>query len=106
VLVVDLPDMNAEFLRQLSTCCKQNAGAVPRIAGGLEPLAAFYPKMAQSLAAIFLCENSNGVKNFAGSCGQNELVTLVDFHESHGRFFKNCNTPGEFLLPVDNSLLY
>jgi len=90
--------MNADFLSQLSTHCKQNAGALPRIAGGLEPLAAFYPKAAQPLAATLLSENSNAVKNFAGHCGHNGLVGLVDFPESHGRFFKNCNTSGEFFV--------
>jgi molybdopterin-guanine dinucleotide biosynthesis protein A len=97
-LAVDLPDMNAKLLLQLSTYCKQNTGAIPRVAGELEPLAAFYPKMAQSLAATCLCDNSNSVKNFAGLCGQNELVVLVDFHESCGSFFKNYNTPGEYFV--------
>ena len=70
VLAVDLPEMNAEFLRQLSTNCKPNTGVVPRIGDELEPLAAFYPKAAQSLAATFLGKYSNAVKYFAGCCAR------------------------------------
>ena len=98
VLAVDLPGMSAEFLRQLSTYCKPNAGAVPRIGDVLEPLAAFYPKAAQSLAATFLGKHSNVVKHFAGCCAQNALVALVDFPKWHGRLFRNCNTPDEFFV--------
>ena len=98
MLAVDLPEMTTEFLRELSTHCKKNAGAVPCLGGEIEPLAAFYPKAAHSLAAILLQKNSNAVKNFAGRCVQGELAARVDFQKSDGRFFRNCNTPDEFFI--------
>ena len=70
VLAVDLPEMNVDFCRPLSTYCKPNAGAVPRIGNELEPLVAFYPKAAQSLAVTLLSENSNAVKYFARCCAK------------------------------------
>jgi molybdopterin-guanine dinucleotide biosynthesis protein A len=98
VLAVDLPEMSLELLRELSTHCQKNAGAVPCIGGEIEPLAAFYPQAAHFLAAALLKEDANAVKNFAGRCAQSGLAALVDFQESHGRFFKNCNTPTDFFV--------
>ena len=98
VLAVDLPHMSREFLGQLSTHCRENAGAISRVGGGTEPLAAFYPKAAHALAATLLHENSNAVKNFAGCCVQGGLAVLVDFNEPHGALFNNCNPPAEFFV--------
>ncbi|HEY1490034.1 MAG TPA: NTP transferase domain-containing protein [Verrucomicrobiae bacterium] len=106
VLAVDLPDMNAEFVRQLSTYRKQNAGAVPRIAGKLEPLAAFYPKMAQSLAAAFLFENSNGVKNFAEAANKTNWSRWLIFTNHADVYLRIATRQANFLLPQDNLLLY
>jgi molybdopterin-guanine dinucleotide biosynthesis protein A len=51
VLAVDLPEMSAEFLRRLAAHCTETTGAIPRVAGQVEPLAAFYPKAAEKLLA-------------------------------------------------------
>jgi molybdopterin-guanine dinucleotide biosynthesis protein A len=51
VLAVDLPEMSAEFLRRLATHCTETTGVIPRVAGQVEPLAAFYPKTSEKLLA-------------------------------------------------------
>lgn len=106
VLAVDLPDMNVECLCRLGAGCTENVGAVSRVSGKIEPLAAFYPKAAQSLAAALLAENSNAAKNFAGRCARSGLVIFADFQKADEGFFRNCNTPAELLLPEGDSLLY
>ena len=44
VLAVDMAAMSAEFLRRLASHCTATTGAIPRVSGEIEPLAAFYPK--------------------------------------------------------------
>ena len=94
-LAVDLPDMSAGWLRQLAARCSENSGAVPRVNGSLEPLAAFYPKAALLLAVSLLNENSNAVKHFAERCAQARLVNFVDVAADEARFFLNCNSPAD-----------
>lgn len=95
VLAVDLPGMSADWLRQLAARCSKNSGAVPRVRGNLEPLAAFYPKAALPLAVSLLHENSNAVKHFAERCAQAALVNFVDVAGDEARFFLNCNSPAD-----------
>ena len=48
-LAVDLPGMDVDFLRRLAGQCAVGCGAIPRVDGFIEPLAAFYPKTSVSL---------------------------------------------------------
>ena len=68
VLAVDLPGMSTEFLRRLAAGCSETCGVIPKLAGHVEPLAAFYPKATQSLAIAALERKSFAVKDFAGLC--------------------------------------
>ena len=68
VLAVDLPEMNAEFLRRLAANASESCGAIPKLANHVEPLAAFYPKAADSLAATSLERKNFAVKDFASQC--------------------------------------
>lgn len=54
VLAVDLPEMSADLLRRLAAGATDAFGAIPKLAGGIEPLAAFYPKAALGLMANLL----------------------------------------------------
>ncbi len=95
VLAVDLPDMSASFFRKLAAGCPENHGAVPRVNGNIEPLAAIYPRAALPLATSLLNEKNFAVKNFAARCEQAALVSFVDVPETDAKFFLNCNFPGE-----------
>jgi molybdopterin-guanine dinucleotide biosynthesis protein A len=106
VLAVDLPNLDLKLLQLLSAHCKNDVGAIPCVAGQIEPLAAFYPKSAHGLAITLLNENSYAVKNFAAGCVQSGLAVFAGFQNSREGFFKNCNTPAEFMLPEGDSLLY
>jgi molybdopterin-guanine dinucleotide biosynthesis protein A len=53
VLAVDMPNMTSSFLRRLAANCKGGVGAIPRLNGRVEPLAAFYPTSAQGRKTKF-----------------------------------------------------
>ena len=95
VLAVDLPEMNAEFLRRLGAGCGENMGAIPRVNGNLEPLAAFYPKSAQSLAEARLDQGRNAAAAFAEHCVQTGSARLVELPAGEARYFVNWNSPAD-----------
>jgi molybdopterin-guanine dinucleotide biosynthesis protein A len=97
VLAVDLPEMNVEFLRGLSSNCSNNFGAIPRINENLEPLVAFYPKPAHPLAETLLRAGNNTVATFAEDCVQSGLARFVELAASEAKYFTNLNSP--FDLP-------
>ncbi|MBW8865277.1 MAG: molybdenum cofactor guanylyltransferase [Verrucomicrobia bacterium] len=95
VLAVDLPCMSADFLRKLAGNCTENAGAVPRVNGGIEPLVAFYPEAVLPIATLMLSQNSLAVKNFIQRCEQAGLISVTDLPDSTASLFLNCNSPDE-----------
>ena len=96
VLAVDLPEMNSDFLCALAAYGGENLGVVARVSGNLEPLAAFYPKAAQSLAETLLRAGRNAVIDFAGQCVQGNLVWLVELPTHEAKYFTNWNSPADF----------
>ena len=96
VLAVDLPAMNTEFLRGLAVHCRENCGAIPRAAGNIEPLTAFYPKAALPLAVTLLAAQSNAVKQFAEQCVKSSLARFFDVAPDDARRFQNWNSPADF----------
>ncbi len=92
VLAVDMPAMDADFLRQLVAHCQPGIGVVPRVAGEIEPLAAIYPKAALSLITELLSRNSRSVKKFADACDRNGLIAYFDVPAGAANHFTNCNT--------------
>ena len=97
VLAVDMPKMSAEFLRLLATHCTKIAGAIPRVNGDIEPLAAFYPKNAAGIAAALLVAETGArsVTHFAERCVAAGFATFVDLPDSDTRFFVNWNSPAD-----------
>ncbi len=95
VLAVDLPEMSVEFLRGLGAGCVENVGAIPRVNGNIEPLAAFYPKAAQSLAGASLGNRRNAVTTFAENCAQSGLARFVELPAAEARHFVNWNSPAD-----------
>lgn len=98
VLAVDLPGMRLELLLRLAADCRENAGAVPRVAGCIEPLAAFYPKSAWPLAESLLNKNSNAMKPFAEQCVQFGWARFIDLPPDAAGLFANWNSAAD--LPV------
>jgi molybdopterin-guanine dinucleotide biosynthesis protein A len=100
VLAVDLPEINPEFLRALAALGGENCGVVARVNNNLEPLAAFYPKGAQSLAATLLRAERNAVRTFAEQCIQIGLVKLVELPAHEAKYFANWNLPVDLLCKI------
>jgi molybdopterin-guanine dinucleotide biosynthesis protein A len=93
VVAVDLPCMTASLLQQLGANCLDGAGVIPRVNGRVEPLAAFYPTTAQSLAESLLRNSRYYVTAFAEHCLQARLANFYDLSTSHAESFTNLNTP-------------
>jgi len=118
VLAVDLPAMNAELLRWLGADGGESLGAIPRLNGNIEPLAAFYPKTAWKTAAglmetcwpverrartrhvapplHFHAGSETGtpsVKCFAEYCVESGLARFVELPVDEARCFANWNSP-------------
>lgn len=93
VLAVDLPNLTGDLIRTIFPQCEENVGAIPRINGNLEPLAAFYPKAAHPLLMKLLGEKSNAVKHFATRCVASGLATFVDLPADNADLFVNWNSP-------------
>jgi molybdopterin-guanine dinucleotide biosynthesis protein A len=95
VLAVDLPAMQPELLDRLAGHCTPAAGAVPRVNGFWEPLAAFYPRAALPLARQLLNENKLAAHRLADDCHAAGLVTEVDL-TAEARQFTNWNLPADW----------
>jgi molybdopterin-guanine dinucleotide biosynthesis protein A len=93
VLAVDLPEMHAKVLRQLFAHCAENRGAIPRVNGSVEPLAAFYPQSARSLARALLRAKENAAGGFAQQCVEAGLAVFVNLPASETEYFANWNSP-------------
>jgi molybdopterin-guanine dinucleotide biosynthesis protein A len=94
VLAVDLPEMSVEFLRRLAAHCTETVGAIPRVAGQVEPLVAFYPsklklELQQAGAAA-------SAKSFAARSVEISLARYADFSADDAKFFTNWNSPTDF----------
>lgn len=108
VLAVDMPKMQVELLRELASRCSENVGAIPRVNGKIEPLAAFYPRLATGLIAELLSaswQNQFGRESsaapgksprvtwLAAECVGRGLAQFVEMTGSETQFFVNWNSP-------------
>lgn len=102
VLAVDLPGMELNFLRRLLSACRENLGAIPRIGSQIEPLAAIYPKITQTLAEKLLRDRIQRVISFAEHCVESNLAQFVACGKNEQGLFANWNSPGDVQVPVEN----
>jgi molybdenum cofactor guanylyltransferase len=116
VLAVDLPAMSAEFLRRLAADCSETCGAIPKLAVGLEPLAAFYPKATLPLLVNLFAATERrspdrpgalrgkpkhadpkigapSAKAFAELCVQSGLARFIELDTQEAHHFANWNSP-------------
>ena len=95
VLAVDLPLMTETFLRKLVSRCEATVGVVPRLDGGLEPLAAIYPKRCHKLVADFLERSRAPAREFAGACLEKGAIKTFRVARADAGCFSNWNTPAD-----------
>jgi molybdopterin-guanine dinucleotide biosynthesis protein A len=122
VLAVDLPNLTVPFLRRLADGCAGEAGVVPRHAGHLEPLVAFYPKVAWPVLVELLDEHISrsppdlaktavsglsvarepGVRSpsatrFVELCAAAGLVSFMDVSAADAHCFANWNSQADLV---------
>ncbi|HEX4141273.1 MAG TPA: molybdenum cofactor guanylyltransferase [Candidatus Methylacidiphilales bacterium] len=93
VLAVDLPHMDAPYLKALTQRCTPVRGAVPQRSGELEPLAAVYPAMLSSLAADRLRQGRYAMHDFVREAVRRELMEIVPVGDEDAAKFTNLNSP-------------
>lgn len=95
VLAVDLAQMAPDFLRSLAARCDDLTGAVPKLRGELEPLAAIYPRRCQVIAADFLTQSRRSARDFAEVCHRKQVVRYAVVAQADAACFANWNSPGD-----------
>ena len=100
VLAVDLPVMDANWIKQLVSPANAGMGLIPCVSGLIEPLAAIYPRAAQKFAETLLREQKFAVRDFAVACVQAGLAGFEDFPDDFAHLFQNLNSPAD--LPCSN----
>lgn len=103
-VAVDLPQMTADYLRELLDRCSVERGVIPHRLDRFEPLAAFYPASALGLAESCLDSGSYSLQRFAMRCASAGLVATEPIGPADEALFLNLNTPGDLLaLAADAS---
>lgn len=99
VLAVDMPYLDVEFLKRLYAHGRDGLGAVPKLGEIIEPLAAFYPKAAESLMRPLLAtlppDHPPGAKRFAQRCVAAGLARFVALSPAEAGRFQSWNSPGD-----------
>jgi molybdenum cofactor guanylyltransferase len=92
-LAIDLPRMNALFLKSLLKRCTQSCGVVARRDDFFEPLAAVYPKDLQIIADEHLSRGRYSLQDLIREAVQRGLLQAVALNEGDVPLFKNLNSP-------------
>lgn len=95
VLAVDLPQMSLTFLSRMYEACDRLTGAVPKLNGQLEPLAAIYPKRCLPLAFAVIAKSQYSARGFATACLRERTVKVCPVTRSEASTFLNWNRPGD-----------
>lgn len=95
VLAVDLPRMSPTFLGRMCDVCDRLTGAVPKLNGQLEPLAAIYPKRCHAFAFAALTKSQHSARDFASACLHERAVKVCSVTRGETLNFSNWNRPGD-----------
>jgi molybdenum cofactor guanylyltransferase len=103
VLAVDLPRMTAAFLRKLADRCDPLTGAIPKLGGRLEPLAAIYPRRCRDVARDCLLGGQRAARDFAEVCLRERTVKTFEVPPDDVQCFDNWNSPSDINTPESMS---
>jgi molybdopterin-guanine dinucleotide biosynthesis protein A len=95
VLAVDLPQMNAAYLKSLMAQCTSTSGVVTQRGDCFEPLAAIYPKSLAALAQQHLHQGRYALQDFVREAVKQNLVGALPLKECDAPLFKNLNSPAD-----------
>lgn len=99
VVAVDLPRMDAGYLRRLLAACGAERGIVPWRRGGRpEPLCAVYPRAVLPDARELLQHGHHAVTGLAATAGSLGLIRTLAIEPSDEVYFTNWNEPGDAQL--------
>jgi molybdopterin-guanine dinucleotide biosynthesis protein A len=96
-LAIDMPLMTEDFLRSLSKLIKPSYGVVPMIGDRAEPLAAIYPKSADSDVIAALAGPDFSLQSLTRRLIGASKLRLVSVSENEENYFRNLNKPGDFI---------
>jgi molybdenum cofactor guanylyltransferase len=95
-LAIDMPLMTEDFLRSLSNLKKPSCGVVPMLGDRAEPLAAIYPKGADSNVIAALSGPDFSLRSLATRLIAAGKLRLVSVSKDEETYFRNFNKPGDF----------
>jgi len=95
VLAVDLPEMNAMFLRRLLMASASGGGVISRLGDKVEPLAAFYPLAALIIAGRMIAQKQFAVRDLAEACVRERQAAYFEVPAEFARLFQNLNSPAD-----------
>lgn len=98
VLAVDMPEVNATFLRSLLLASAAEKGVIPRAGGHVEPLAAIYPRAAMPIIEQMISQQNYAVRQFADACVRYGLATHSNMAADTGQRFTNLNSSADLML--------
>jgi molybdopterin-guanine dinucleotide biosynthesis protein A len=98
VLAVDMPFITSSHLKKLCDCAKPDVGAVPVVNGKVEPLAAVYPKCAESIFAEALNGTDHSMQRLVRQLATVGLVRKIPITGAAGRFYRSINYPADLRL--------
>jgi molybdopterin-guanine dinucleotide biosynthesis protein A len=103
VLAVDMPHLTVRLIHHLAAQCSSLLGVVPRVAGCIEPLAAFYPTSARHIALELLGEGQYSAKTFVDYCVLGHMAIIHDLPAATAKIFANWNSPDDLTTSVRRS---
>lgn len=95
VLAVDLPRMTLAFLNRMRKACDRLTGAVPKLNGRLEPLAAIFPKRCHAFASAAIVKSQHSARDFASACLRERAVRACSVTSGEASGFLNWNRPSD-----------
>jgi molybdopterin-guanine dinucleotide biosynthesis protein A len=100
VLAVDMPNMTAGFLRTLLEECDELTGAIPKLKGQWEPLAAIYPRRCHFIARDCLRKGHRAVRDFALACLREGALRSLPVPPADSNCFENWNYSAHAAVPL------
>jgi len=95
VMAIDLPQMNATFLKRLLSSCTPTCGVVMKRDIYFEPLAAVYPRTMRALAEAHLNQGRYALQDLLGEAEHEGMIRSIQLGEEERALFKNVNEPGD-----------
>jgi molybdenum cofactor guanylyltransferase len=97
VLAVDIPAMTENYLCSLCKLIGPGRGVVPMIGDRAEPLAAIYPKFAETDFTMALSSADVSLQSLIKKLVALNKLCLVRVSKEDEHLFRNLNKPGDFV---------